>query len=86
MDFEVRILDMRPTNMAATAGKFDAELGPHLRLYNLHLKLATTGDMRTYAPNADGKHVASFHPELASKITQAAVEALSRRRAAHVGR
>lgn len=74
----MRILSIRPTAGAKTLAYFDVEIGDHLRIYNLQLR-QTPGGLRTVAPNACGKHAATFHPILAEQITAAAV-------AAHGGR
>lgn len=56
---------------------FDAQIGPHLRLFSLVLKEGPDGKLRTHAPKTRGKHSASFHPLLAQEITNAAVAALN---------
>jgi hypothetical protein len=75
----MKILDIRPAPAGAATralARFDAEVGGHLRLYNLSLRIAGDGRHWIVAPNACGKHAASFHPDLASAITAAAVAAL----------
>ncbi|ASP89709.1 hypothetical protein CDO26_37205 (plasmid) [Sinorhizobium meliloti] len=64
---------------------FDIEIGPHLRLFNMVLKIGPDGRPRSYAPKARGKRAASFHPDLAQQITDAA-EAALKERAAHAYR
>lgn len=72
-----RILAIRPVpgGTGKVAAVFDVEIDCHLRLFNLQLRQTPTGH-RTVAPNARGKHAATFHPELASEITKAAEAAL----------
>lgn len=72
----MKILDVRPPGRPKDLAVFDIEMGPHLRLYNLTLRRSPDGRLRTIAPNAAGKHSASFHPELAEQITRAAVAAM----------
>ncbi|MGV8939812.1 MAG: hypothetical protein ACOH2J_22065 [Allorhizobium sp.] len=72
----MRIIDVRPASRPADLAIFDVEIGPHLRLFNIALRRTPDGRHRILAPNAWGKHSASFHPELAEQITQAAVAAL----------
>ncbi|MGY6568519.1 MAG: hypothetical protein ACXIVE_05940 [Salinarimonas sp.] len=71
----MRILSIRPAAGTKTLAYFDVEISEHLRLYNLQLRAIPMG-MRTVAPNACGKHAASFHPILGEQITQAAAAAL----------
>lgn len=77
----MRILDIQPQYGPSAIACFDVELSEHLRLYNLVLRRTPDGRTRTYAPNAAGKHVATFHPILAQQITDAAVAALNGRAA-----
>lgn len=72
----MKILSIRRLQAPGAEARFDVEINEHLRLFGLLLKRARNGALRTYAPNNCGKHVASFHPDLASKITAAAVAAL----------
>lgn len=72
----MEITDVRPTGRPKDIAVFDVQIGPHLRLYNLTLRRTPDGRLRTLAPNAAGKHSASFHPELAEKITLAAAAAI----------
>lgn len=73
----MRILSIRPEAGESALARFDVEVGPHLRLYNLLLRKAPDGRLRTFAPNAMGKHVATFHPDLANEITRAATAAIT---------
>lgn len=77
----MQILSIRPAAGASTLAVFDVELTPHLRLFNMVLKRGPDGCPRTYAPKVSGKHAASFHPELAQQITNAAAAAFKERAA-----
>ncbi|KAA9382476.1 hypothetical protein [Neorhizobium galegae] len=55
---------------------FDIEIGRHLRVFNMVLKIGPDGRPRSYAPKARGKRAASFHADLAQRITDAAEAAL----------
>jgi hypothetical protein len=72
----MKVISIRPTAGAKTLAYFDVEMGEHLRLYNLQLRQTPVG-LRTVAPNACGKHAATFHPTLAEQITAAAAAALN---------
>ncbi|WP_287322429.1 hypothetical protein [Mesorhizobium sp.] len=80
----MKILEIRPTAGSKTLAYFDIELGEHLRIYNLMLRRGLDGKLRTLAPNACGKHSATFHPILAEQISQAAAAAFNGGRAANV--
>ncbi|CAN7313052.1 hypothetical protein LJR251_001627 [Rhizobium rhizogenes] len=73
----MEIHNLRPAAGTNERAIFDVQLGPHLRLFNLTLKESPDGRLRTFAPKAFGKHAASFHPELAQQITNAAVAAIN---------
>ena len=73
----MEIVNLRPPYRPQDEALFDLQIGPHLRLFNLALRKLPNGMYRVLAPNAFGKHSASFHPELAQKITNAAVAAIS---------
>ncbi|EJN04487.1 hypothetical protein PMI41_02128 [Phyllobacterium sp. YR531] len=77
----MRILSIRALTGTGALARFDLELNEHVRLFGLLLKKFPDGRYRTHAPNSCGKHVASFHPVIASQITDAAVAALSERTA-----
>jgi hypothetical protein len=77
----MQILSIRPAAGAKELAYFDIEISPHLRLFNLILKLGPDGRPRTYASKVFGKHAASFHPTLAQQITDAAEAALKERAA-----
>ena len=73
----MEIVSIRPlTGSGNSLARFDVQIGSHLRLFNLVLKQGNDGRLRTYAPTIAGKHSASFHPELAQQITNAAVAAM----------
>lgn len=72
----MKIIDVRPPGRPKDLAVFDIEIGPHLRLYNLTLRKSPDGRLRTLAPNAAGKHSATFHPDLAEQITRAAAAAI----------
>lgn len=73
------ILSIRPAPPGAssnTLAYFDAEVSPELRLYNLVLRQYPDGNRRTAAPNAHGRHTATFAPTLGERLTNAATIAL----------
>ncbi|WP_413709371.1 hypothetical protein [Rhizobium sp. Rhizsp82] len=72
----MNVLAIRPSVGGRDVAMFDIEIGPHLRLFNLILRESSDGRLRTYSPRAFGKHAASFHPELAQQMTDAAIAAL----------
>lgn len=78
----MRILSIRREAGSGTLARFDVEISPELRMYNMVLRSADGGKFRSYPPNAHGKHVATFHPALAEQITQAAVAAYKSEREA----
>lgn len=73
----MKILSIRPLEGPGAVARFDVEINEHLRLFSLNLRRTPDGRWRTYAANSCGKHVASFHPDLAEKITTAAVAAMN---------
>ncbi|MCK5932082.1 MAG: hypothetical protein KAG89_07900 [Fulvimarina manganoxydans] len=80
----MKILAVRPAPRSASGrvlAFFDVEIGEHLRLYNLALRRTPDGRLRTVAPRTDGKHCATFHPDLANDISAAANVALGGRAA-----
>ncbi|PLU37988.1 hypothetical protein BMJ27_07445 [Sinorhizobium medicae] len=72
----MEILNLRPPYRPQDMALFDLQIGPHLRIYNLALRRLPNGHVRILAPNAYGKHSASFHHELAIEITKAALAAM----------
>lgn len=77
----MEILNLRPPLRPQDEANFDLQFGPHLRIYNLALRRLHNGYHRILAPNAAGKHSASFHPELNSKIVAAEMAKLGGQRA-----
>lgn len=72
----MKILSVRPAAGPIVLAHFDLEVSEQLRIYNLALRRTPDGRLRTIAPNAAGKHAATFHPDLAEKISRAAAAAL----------
>jgi hypothetical protein len=77
----MQILAIRQVAGAKDIAFYDVEITPHLRLFNVLLRKSPDGRLRSFAPKAFGKHAASFHPDLAEQMTQAAVAALKSRAA-----
>lgn len=77
----MEILNLRPPYRPQDEALFDVQIGPHLRIYNLALRRLPNGHHRVLAPNAAGKHSASFHPELANAIAKAVLAKLGGQRA-----
>ncbi len=73
----MQILNIRAMHGPSVIAYFDIALTEHLYLYNLTLRERPDGTLRTYAPNACGKHVASFHPTLGQQISEAAAAVLN---------
>jgi hypothetical protein len=74
----MRILALRPEPPdGSILARLDAELTPHVRLYNLQLKRTASGALRVVAPNLRGQHSATFSAELSRDLADAAVAALS---------
>ena len=75
----MRILSIRPEppgfGNAKTIARFDVEVNEHLRIYNIGLRQIDDGTRRVCAPNAYGKHSATFSPELAKLLAKLASEA-----------
>ncbi|MBY5630410.1 hypothetical protein HFO42_20185 [Rhizobium leguminosarum] len=67
----IEIIEVRPPWRPADACVFDAQIGPNLRLYNLAMRRLPNGFARILAPNAYGKHSATFAPPLAAEILKA---------------
>lgn len=72
----MEVLNLRPPYRPQDVAVFDLQIGEHLRIYNLTLRRLPNDRHRVLAPNAWGKHSASFHPALAEQITAAAVAAM----------
>lgn len=72
----MQIINLRPPSRPQDMASFDLQIGPHLRLFNLAIRRQANGHVRILAPNAFGKHAATFAPELATRITTAALAAM----------
>lgn len=74
----MRILAVRPAppGEGRTLARFDIELTPELRMYELRLVQTESGRRLTYSQNAGGKRTATFVGELADQITLLASNAL----------
>jgi hypothetical protein len=74
----MRILSIRP---APPGGKvlatFDAEVLPGIRLFDLSLRRGTDGGLRVYAPNAFGRHTATFSTDIVTDLAALAQTELS---------
>jgi hypothetical protein len=60
------------------AARFDVRLAPELVLCGLHLKRTREGTYRTYPPKIGPRSAFHIAPELAAKMSAAAIEALGR--------
>jgi hypothetical protein len=78
----MKLLSIRLEAGSGALARFDVEITPELRMYNMVLRSTANGLFRSYPPNAHGKHVATFHPALAEQITQVAVAAYESEREA----
>lgn len=77
----MRILSIQPAidrggGSFRDVATFDLELSDEVRLCRLRLLRAPDGKHLTYAPVASGKRCMTFHPTIARKITELAVQAL----------
>ncbi|WP_130229041.1 hypothetical protein [Bradyrhizobium sp. Leo121] len=74
----MKILDIRPSppGERKTLARFDLELTPELRMYDLRLVQTESGRRLTYSQNAGGKRTATFVGTLADEVTQLASNAL----------
>lgn len=71
------ILSIRPAyGSGRNIARFDVEIGGSIRLYGLLLREFPDGARRIAGPQSDGRHFATFLPEIASEITAAASLAL----------
>ena len=69
----MRILAIRMEDGGGgTVARFDAELTPEIKMFNLKLVRSRCGSLRVYAPNAYGSNVAAFSPKFASDLIAAA--------------
>jgi hypothetical protein len=73
----MRIISIRavPPGAGDTVARFDAEVSPDIRLFNLKLSGGERG-LRVYAPSAYGTSTATFSRELTAALIDAAVIAL----------
>jgi hypothetical protein len=73
----LRILSIRqaPPGEGKTLARFDIELTPELRMYDLRLVQTESGRRLTYSQNAAGRRTATFIGALADEITQLASNA-----------
>jgi hypothetical protein len=75
----MKITAIRPAPAGAgarTLAHFDAAVSDDLRIYGLMLKQFADGTRRTIAPQANGRHSATFTPALGEQLTAAASLAL----------
>lgn len=75
----MHILKIRPAPPGAWSkviANFDAQITDDLRLYGLQLREFESGVRRTTAPQAYGRHFATFTPALAQQLTDSASLAL----------
>ncbi|CDZ60350.1 Hypothetical protein NGAL_HAMBI2605_09640 [Neorhizobium galegae bv. orientalis] len=77
----MEILNLRPPFKPQDQANFDLQVGPHLRLYNLAIRRLPNGYFRIMAPNAFGKHSATFAPAMAAEITEAVLAAMGGKQA-----
>ena len=72
----MRILSIRPAPPGGkTLARFDIELTPELRMYDLRLVQAADGRRLTYSQNAGGRRTATFVGDLADEISNLASKA-----------
>jgi hypothetical protein len=73
----LKILSIRPSppGEGRTLARFDIELTPELRMYDLRLVQTDSGRRLTYSQNAGGKRTATFVGTLADEVTQLASNA-----------
>lgn len=71
----MRVLSVRRLHAGNAIARFDIELPGGIRLFNLKLSQTPRG-LRVHSASAFGNSTATFTPETAEAITQAAREAL----------
>lgn len=73
----MKILSIRPAppGEGKTLARFDIELTPELRMYDLRLVQAADGRRLTYSQNAGGRRTATFVGDLADEISDLASKA-----------
>jgi hypothetical protein len=75
----MKVLDLQRVQGQNSGGTrlvalFDLELSDHIRLFGLKLMQAPNGKRLTYSPNGNGgRRLATFSPDLAAQITDAAI-------------
>ena len=66
-----------------TIAYFDVELSPEIKLYGMRLLEAPSGKRISYAPSSGGRRFATFAPDLAASITDAAIKSYERQATAN---
>lgn len=75
----MEILSIRPEppgGSGRTIARCDIALNEDVRLFGLRIVAREAGGFAVYAPNAHGKRVATFSPDIVETIASAAVAAL----------
>jgi hypothetical protein len=72
----MEVKNLRPPFRPQDLAEFDLQIGPHLRIFSLAIRRPPDGRYRILAPNAAGKHSASFHPALCANIVDAVLAAM----------
>lgn len=73
----MEIIEIWPVSSAGSAiARFNIQMPGGIRLFNLKLARRPDGAFRVFAPSAFGSSAATFTPETATSIAQAAVAAL----------
>lgn len=77
----MKILSIRPSPLGtgATIARFDIELTPELRMYDLRLVQTESGRRLTYSQNAAGRRTATFVGTLADEINLPAMHSMGAR-------
>ncbi|MGT2443075.1 hypothetical protein ACU4I5_10855 [Ensifer adhaerens] len=71
----MKVLSIRPLHAGNAIARFDIEVPGGIRLFNLKLSQPPRG-LRVHSASAFGNSTATFTPETAEAITQAAREAI----------
>ncbi|KQZ99567.1 hypothetical protein ASD64_14645 [Mesorhizobium sp. Root157] len=82
----MKILSIRPLPHGGgekNLARFDVEVSEQLRLYGLLLRQWPDGTRRIAAPQANGRHMVTFHSVLAAEITDHASQAYEGHNADH---
>ena len=72
----MQVINLRAPYRPQDLAEFDLQVGPHLRIFSLSIRRLADGRYRILAPNAAGKHSASFHPVLCAEIVDAVLTAM----------